>query len=294
MAIMRHNDRDQGDLEKSLRRKVFAYSLLRLIGRGIIHLKPSWLGKVSEGYEGTFSMRPFGYRLRYELGPKDTIGNILHWCGYRTFETETLPEFVKYAQNARGVLDIGANTGLFSMLACAANPKARVIAWEPVPYLNEKCARNLALNGFSTRCEVRDRAVSSQAGRASLYIPEETTTASLNPAHKSDGKPFEVIVETIDESLPADFPLDLVKIDVETHETEVLWGMQDTLRRARPTVFFECLPSLDPVPIQDLFHSLGYQLYQLTPRGPVKVERIAPGGTIDNNFLATSRERSGE
>lgn len=279
---------DHRGLESSFRRRVFANSLLRLAGRGVVHLEPRWLGKVSEAYEGVFSMRPFGLPLKYELGPQDTIGNILHWCGYRNFETETLPEFVKFARKASGVLDIGANTGLYSMLACAANPAARVIAWEPVPYLHTKCRRNLQLNGFEERCEVRKTAVSSHPGQATLYIPEETTTASLNSSHKKDGKAFDVTTETIDESVSATFPLDLIKLDVETHEYEALLGMRDTLRRAKPAVFFECLYTMDPVPIQQLFEDVGYRLHQLTRSGPVEIQRIIPGATIDNNFLATA------
>ena len=161
-------------------------------------------------------MRPCGLSLKYELGSQDAVSASL-WCGPRNFEPEMIPAFVGFARNARGVLDIGANTGLYSMLACAANRESRVMAWEPVPYLFKKMTANIALNGFSEQCDLRPNALSDNNGHATLYVPVDTTMASLNPAHGNHAtKPIDVMVETADDAIPKDFPVDLIKLDVES------------------------------------------------------------------------------
>jgi len=49
-----------------------------------------------------------------------------------------------------------------------------------------------------------------------------------------------VTVETLDRTVPAGFPVALVKIDVEGGELGVFRGGVETLRRARPVIVFEC------------------------------------------------------
>jgi FkbM family methyltransferase len=185
---------------------------------------------------------------------------------------------------------MGANTGLYSLIACAANPSSRVIAWEPVPYLANKFAANLGLNNFNGQCELRRNALSDVGGRATLYVPVDTTMASLNPAHGNHAtSPIDVVVETADEAVPADFPVDLIKLDVESYEYQVLCGMQKLLARHRPALIFECLPTTPAEPIEKLLQGLRYRLYQLTASGPVLTSRIAQDDKSEtaHNYLAT-------
>jgi methylase of polypeptide subunit release factors len=150
------------------RERVFSNVLLRNAARALVHLQPRLLGSVSEGYLGVFGIRPFGLPLKYELGPQDSVGNLLLWCGPRHFEPATPPLFHKLARKARVILDIGANTGFCSLVACAANPDCRVLAWEPVPHLCAKLRANIELNKFTARCERRQVALSDHNGRGSL------------------------------------------------------------------------------------------------------------------------------
>lgn len=186
-----------------LRTRILSNSILRTFARGLVHIRPDWLGHVSGAYEGVFRMKPCGYPVKYELGPNDAVGNVLLWCGPRSFEPVTLPHFAQLASTARGILDIGANTGLYSLVACAANPHARVVAWEPVPYLHAKLSANIGLNRFTGRCDLRQAALADKKGILPLYVPLDTPMASLNPAHGNHATaPIEVSVETVDEVIP--------------------------------------------------------------------------------------------
>jgi FkbM family methyltransferase len=271
------------------RTRVLSNPVLRMLARALVHLQPHRLGEVSAAYEGVFRIRPCGLSLKYELGPSDAVGNVLLWCGPRNFEIGTISTFAKLARRARGVLDMGANTGLYSMMAGAANPDSRIIAWEPVPYLFRKLQANIALNSFTHRCDLRPNALSDTNGHATLYVPLDTTMASLNPTFwNHETSPIDVVVETADSAVPPDFPVDLIKLDVESYEFPVLCGMRGILARHRPALIFECLPTTPSEPIEKLLRDLGYNLHRITSTGPVPIRQIVPDETANaHNYLAT-------
>ena len=69
--------------------------------------------------------------FQYAAATNDAIGRVLYWRGVTAFEAETTHIFRRLAENARVFLDIGANTGLYTLLACAANPDLRVLSLNP-------------------------------------------------------------------------------------------------------------------------------------------------------------------
>jgi hypothetical protein len=106
------------------------------------------LHDVAESFRGVFRLTGYGVSASYELGPRDANGEILYWVGLKRFEPGTVPLFIELAKNSRGTLDIGSNTGLFALLACAANPRTKVVAWEPVPYLAAKLRAKYRIERF--------------------------------------------------------------------------------------------------------------------------------------------------
>lgn len=269
------------------RKRILGNPALRFVARCLVHAGIGKIQQVGDSFRGTFRMRPGGVSVKYRLGDRDAIGEVLFWRGPK-LESATIPVFVKFAKKARGVLDVGANAGLYSIIACAANPHARVKAWEPVPYLYERLRGNLAENGFESRCDARPTAVSDAAGTATLYIPEDTTMASLHADHNSKATTIQVAIETVDEAVGPDFPVDLIKLDVESHEQAALLGMRATLERCKPAIIFECLPTTPSGPIEELLFEHGYQLFRLLRSGPRRIDRISnsPAYSAEYNFLA--------
>src|SRR6476619_920138 len=94
----------------------------------------------------------------------DVIGRALYWRGLNSWEPETISVFRELVKEARVFVDVGANTGIYSLIGLAANPKLRVIAFEPVPRIRQRLEENLVLNGWQTRCEIRGEAVSDNLG----------------------------------------------------------------------------------------------------------------------------------
>jgi len=241
---------------------------------------------------------PHGIRFRYLPTAYDGIGRQLYWAGEHFWEYETIEVFCRLAHRARRVLDIGANTGTYSLIACAAHPDTRVTAFEPVPRIRAQFVEAVALNGFGSRCEIRCDAVSCECGTACFHVPSEAlpTSSSLHPEgfRGLAGDHIEVPLTTIDALLAEDDAVDLIKIDVEGFEHSVLQGMERTLRQHRPAVFLECNHDGPVDALETIINAHGLQLYHLRPGGPVRIDGFGRDASDHHrNFLALHPEREG-
>jgi len=62
-----------------------------------------------------------GRSFSYSAIANDAIGRALFWRGLKSWEAETIQVFYKLAQRSGLVLDVGANTGVYTLLTCVAN-----------------------------------------------------------------------------------------------------------------------------------------------------------------------------
>jgi len=274
------------------RHRLLGNVVTRNLARGAVRMNIGHVWDVAESFRGVFRFRGHGVSACYELGPRDSVGELLYWCGLKRLEPSTVPVFIELARKSRGILDVGSNTGLYALLACAANPAAKVFAWEPAPYLAGKLRANIALNGFGSRCECREAAVASSDGQADFYISDDATMSSLSVVYASDfahtATKTTVRMERVDAVVPVDCPIDLMKVDVEGYEFEALSGATGILRRWQPAIIFECLPRTAPGPIETLLREIGYSIHRLSSGPPVEIESISASPSGDNNYLATS------
>jgi len=120
------------------------------------------------------------------------------------------------------VLDLGANLGVFSLLAAAANDKARIFAYEPGPANQRMFELNrLANPGVADRIELRGEAVGGETRGTKFFYDEANPQASGICYVR--GKTIDVQVRAFVEvlqSLPG--PVDVAKIDIEGAEFELL------------------------------------------------------------------------
>jgi FkbM family methyltransferase len=162
-------------------------------------------------------------------------------------------------------VDVGANFGLHSLLAChLVGAHGAVIAVEPVPENLRLLRRNLQLNGFTARSEVIPKAlVAEPSGDLEMTIePGLSPAATLSGI--PGGKTVRVPTTTLDEVLCREDRLPaLVKIDVEGAEHEVLKGAPNLLRRGA-TLLVEvhrfALPSFHSSPelLREFLEGFGY------------------------------------
>lgn len=228
--------------------------------------------------------------------PVDVVGRYLYWTGLRQWERETWREFIPLARRSRGFVDVGAFTGTYTLVACAANPSIRCVAFEPVPDIYRRLATNVQINGWSDRVTVSDAAVSTEVGTARFHLPARDMPdtghleASLRTPDTRDGDWIEVPTTTLSAALPADLHVDLMKVDVEDTEGPVVHGMADVLSEHKPTIIIEFLASGSYREATDMLDDIGYEYYHLTSGGRRSVDRPAPvEGDPFQNFLCVPR-----
>ena len=214
---------------------------------------------------------PEGMEFRM-LSRGEALENGLYWRGIAGWEPEWLPVWLALCQSARGVVDIGANTGLYSLMGAAANPKALIKAFEPVSRIADRLEENIKLNHFENVAVFRC-AIGETSGEVQLYDPgaDIPYSASIDPnflygrdaSYKSHGSVYPVSLRTLDDVLSSEtIPTDLVKVDAEGVEIQVLRGAARTLVRWQPTLLLEYLKSgteLDTL-IGDMMKR-GYRLF---------------------------------
>lgn len=182
------------------------------------------------------------------------------------------------------VVDVGANTGFYSLLALAAGAR-HAHAFEPVPEIASVLMSNASISELTDRLSLHAMAVGEADGEATLYFPLADhglveTSASLNADFRAQhAEQREVRVARLDavllDVLPADLPL-LIKIDVESREPEVLRGAANIVKRHRPAVVCELLPGCDEAFYAEFCREQGYVHYALDSGMPV----LAPLGEL--------------
>ncbi|BAY07118.1 FkbM family methyltransferase [Calothrix sp. NIES-2098] len=241
----------------------------------------------------TFSVSLFeGKSFKYSSIANDGIGRHLFWRGIKSYEPETIKLFYRLVQKAHLFLDVGANTGLFTLVALAANENSQVISFEPVPNVYKLLVSNVKINGWTERVQERNEAVSNTLGSTKLHIPSEDVpkSASLNIQgfRGMEGALVDVPVTTIDAVCTSNKKVDLIKIDVEGLEDKVLQGMERVLSESKPTLIIECNPDDPFLNVESILSKFGYHFFHVRAEGPVPMDRIVPDETGQyRNYLCT-------
>jgi FkbM family methyltransferase len=219
------------------------------------------------------------------------IENELFWKGIKGWEPVSMELWLRLCRGSRNIFDIGANTGVYALAAQAVNPDANVVAVEPVERIFRKLQDNILLNG--DRIRAVHAAVSDHSGTALLYdMPEadHVLSVSLEASWNSESdrlRPVEVPCITVADLAheTGTSAIDLVKIDVETHEPAVLRGFERILERDAPSMLIEILNEEVARQVAQLIAGLGYRYYNIDDRTwpPPAVDRLTASGHF--NFL---------
>jgi FkbM family methyltransferase len=141
-------------------------------------------------------------------------------------------------------VDIGANQGLYSLIA-ARNPACRAaIAFEPVAETFGILNRNIALNKGSEKVRALKLAISGKAGTMRISVPAGHSGMASLAANPSAARSVEEGIETIcaaelEPLLAGTLPL-VVKVDVEGHEAVVIRELLSTSASTRiEAIFYE-------------------------------------------------------
>ena len=268
-----------------LRRRHLALAPLRLLVRPLTQRAIIPFEYVAGApVETTFFVSTRRGRFRYSLAAGDEFGSYIYWCSLKQWEPFVVPVFEGYASAATRVIDVGAHTGLYSLLACAANPQCEVFSFEPWAPTYDRLVCNIRVNHLQHRCFPRWAAVSDHHGWGRLAIPQDTTRCSL----EGNGASVDVPLIRLDDTIPLDRRTSLVKIDVEGHEERVLAGMGAIVRDSQPIIIFECNPGGPAAAIEALLRSWRYSIHHIANDTPRELDELAPEQFPhgQHNFLA--------
>ena len=133
-------------------------------------------------------------------------------------------------------VDVGANCGLYSLIACHAGVPA--LAIEPNDLNFRRLQENLVHNRYEN-AEALNIAIGEAKGSCLLYGGGEGASLLKNWGGMTSTYARQVKVEALDDLLrsrPSAFRL-LIKVDVEGHELAVLAGARELLARATSPVW---------------------------------------------------------
>jgi FkbM family methyltransferase len=242
--------------------------------------------------------RAFYMRTHGKAG-LDRIAWKLWRRGPHSYEPETLQVFQAMLQDARVFVDVGANTGLFSLMA-AIDGSRRVIAFEPVPAIFSLLRANVQLNRL-VNLTAEQLAVSDSVGDIDFYITRTrggvATDSSSVAGFRAKVEKFVLKGITLDGYLKANNPgrVDLLKIDVESAEPSVLRGARQTIQRDRPIILCEVLDCVDREAIHAVMDPLNFCYFHITANGLIPHQRLQGSpGRGDRNYLFIPRERTEE
>lgn len=226
----------------------------------------------------------------------DISENQLFWAGLDGwYERKSIEIWQRLVRQSSVILDIGANSGIYSLVASRLNPDAEIFAFEPVPETFAWLQRNIDVNQF--RIVAEPLAASDKNGSAEIWLdaPGSHYGPSLFLAeHKSasDGVRDNVKTVRLDDYFQARGidRIDLAKIDVERHEPAVLQGMRNLLTKSKPMLLLEVLDDETGRLIERQLEGLGYHFFNIhEPSGSVrKTDHITKADTY--NYLCLQPE----
>jgi len=230
-----------------------------------------------------------GEYLCVDTSSFEAIGYILAW----EHEADVIRVFRTFLTQHSVVLDIGANFGLYTALSGSiVRNHGRLYAFEGNPRVFESLQRTIVANDlyFNPNVIAANVLVSDKSGRGVLhYSANLPSGGTMSDVELTGGmqRTVEVPMTTIDDFLPADLGVDLVKIDVEGHEPLVLRGMERTIARS-PTIriiieFADNLlaQTVNPSDFIESIRSLGFGICRVLPGFKL---RLVPVGEVISGF----------
>lgn len=256
----------------------------------------NWINKLSRiKYRSTYKYREFVWNrqtsrkspielscdcdLNFTFKTEGDITKIL-FCSqpflntHYAFEFETIKRFKQLAQKSETILDVGANIGLFSLIASAVNPRAKIHAFEPTPNTYRILKENIDLNK-SKNITLHKLALSNTNGHVQMVSPKEAKLAGYDDSfnqisHTDSPSATTTRSQRLDEFVKENNirKIDLIKADIEGAEKLLFEGGLETLKNDRPYIIFE---NYDPhcksfnhnaKDVIDLLKTIGYKLNQ--------------------------------
>ena len=202
----------------------------------------------------------------------DRIGKSISQSKY--YYEHDLIGFVKRHISPRRVVDVGTNIGNHA-IGFSGHPDYQVYCFEPDLELVEIAKINLEIN--SIEHQIFNYGLGEKEELVS-FIKAESENSGAGQFDKNAQSETQLPIKRMDDCIPDDFEVDLIKIDVEGFELNVLLGAVNTIQKNAPSLIIEHQDYSHFNACRDTLIQLGYR--------PVKVFCATP------TFLYCHNERT--
>lgn len=161
------------------------------------------------------------------------------YCRYATYG-RALSGYIAAQNRPFAFVDIGANQGLYSLLAARNRHCVAAVAFEPVAATFALLRDNIALNAAGATIRPVHAAVSLQSGMARIATDDAHSGVASLRETTDGGEEIRILgIAGVDTLLEGDVPL-IVKIDVEGHEETVVEALMASAHGDRiAAIFYE-------------------------------------------------------
>lgn len=168
--------------------------------------------------------------------PNSSYGSFVVYANFPEYEEMNFIN--KTITNGDLVIDVGANIGSESILAASKGKNVKVFAFEPTDSLIPLLKENIAINGFSKRVEIIQKAVSKKNGKIKFVLEAESEInhiASENIEDKNVKIVNCITLDTFVKEKGINY-IDFLKVDVEGAELFVFQGAKNCFRENKISI----------------------------------------------------------
>jgi len=189
------------------------------------------------------------------------------WESPFVWELDVIQKFVDQIEEDSVILDVGANTGTFSLVS-KFYPNTKWHLFEPDPFNVSLLKENIEVNDIEN-VTVYEEALSDTVGECILNIcPNHrglnTIGKEVKRFSQDETEEYLVKTNTID-NLFIDTKIDLIKIDTEGSEYDIIKGGIETIRKYKPKILMEYNAGNmsqcghTPEKLNELINKIGYR-----------------------------------
>ena len=212
-----------------------------------------------------------GVNFKMRTNQTSYVTKLLYWKGADAFEYT--PIFEKLAGKVDSFIDIGANTGYYSILAAAVNSKIKIHSFEPAHGPAYYLDQNISINYFTENINTHSIALSDKEGQVEFYEVQNAKyrylthnlggVGSLKKENNSMRASTIVKAMTLDNFVEQEGlqKIDLMKIDTEGTEHFILSGASQTIERCKPIIICETLFHKIEKDLEEIMRGHGYEFY---------------------------------
>lgn len=288
---------------KSLLKSAYLNPLLRFLfkfwSNFDAHIRSGLINRIRISGEAKLQLDELEFKMYSDCD--DGLVDFLYFKPKEYEEISELRLFKLFAKNSSCILDIGANTGLYSIISKKANPKALLYAFEPYIINENRLRKNLDINNIRD-LHIVSNALGDENKEIAFAVPVNeqicpVLSADTNFTRKFfrkwvDYKDIQLTQIRLDDFLAeqAVKAVDLMKIDVENYELNVLRGAFNSLEVFRPIIFMESFVDEERETFfEKELKPRGYFCYAILKEGLIRLDNLQANPDSKNFIFCKAR-----